>query len=952
MKENKSWFRKSDAVIAACFIPIIILIIIFIQREIFPFGDNSYLRTDMYHQYAPFFSEFQYKLQNGKSLLYSWDVGLGVNFSAIYAYYLASPLNWFLIFVPKANVIEFMDYGIVLKTGLAGLCMAIYLNKHAKNSNFGTAFFAIFYALSGYMAAYNWNVMWLDCIAIFPIIVLGLEKLVEEKKGVLYCIMLAVAILSNYYISIMICIFMCIYMVMLLIFHAKSFGDVIGTLARFALYSLVAGAIAAVVYVPHLIALSATASAETSFPKTITSYFSIADVFARHMVNVDVEQGLDHWPNIYCGVAVMMLSILFAFNKKIELKKRIVYLVVIVLLLASFSLNALAYVWHGFHYPNSLPARQSFIYIFLMLYISFKALDEIEASPDWIIGIATAVVIVFIFLCQKFVTDDAFSWDTFYVSAIFVAVYGLLTYLYRAEKINVNAATFITLAVVAIESAVNMTSTSFVTINRSDYVSDNAAIRASVKFVHDSDEDIYRFDKTVNRAKDDGAWLNYESASLFSSTAHSALTAFYKDLGLEASTNAYSMVGATPLVRSLLDVRYTMSVGENYEPDKEHVATSENIYTYKNKYTLPLGYAVNSSIETGWDYQQNSPIDVQNALSVYVGAPSVLNRVEGFMQDGDYSFTVPEDGVYYAYSENMETDKIKISKGAWSKSFDNVKRGYLIELGMLYKNDIVDIHAQDGTDLAVHAYRFDYDALGALVDKLADEPLVIDHWSDTKISAHIDMNNSGILMTTIPYDKSWKIIVDGAERSARGLFEDAFLGIDLDAGYHDIEFSYMPEGLEMSKWISFGALIVLVILILWSLRSHFFKKAEEETVKPEEKAAEPEAEIVSEEAIDSEAVDGEQEAADANVVPEELNMEIVNAEADEISDVTQADRIEYFDPKENKEADNTLDDFIIEEIIEPEEIDTGDMIIAIDDVEMPFKKFENTLPGRSRKKKK
>ena len=85
------------------------MIIIFIQRGIFPFGEESFLRTDMYHQYAPFFSEFQHKLRTGGSLLYSWDVGMGVNFAALYAYYLASPLNWLVILLcPKKLIIEFM----------------------------------------------------------------------------------------------------------------------------------------------------------------------------------------------------------------------------------------------------------------------------------------------------------------------------------------------------------------------------------------------------------------------------------------------------------------------------------------------------------------------------------------------------------------------------------------------------------------------------------------------------------------------------------------------------------------------------------------------------------------------------------------------------------------------------------------------------------------------------
>ena len=172
-------------------IPVFIMILIFIQRGIFPFGDESFLRTDMYHQYAPFFSEFRYKLSSGGSLLYSWNLGMGINFSALYAYYLASPLNWLIIFCPQAYVIEFMTYMIVVKIGLSGLSFTYYLSKKG-NEKTGIIFFGIFYALSGYIAAYSWNIMWLDCIILFPIVCLGIEKLVKTGNGFLYAFSLGI----------------------------------------------------------------------------------------------------------------------------------------------------------------------------------------------------------------------------------------------------------------------------------------------------------------------------------------------------------------------------------------------------------------------------------------------------------------------------------------------------------------------------------------------------------------------------------------------------------------------------------------------------------------------------------------------------------------------------------------------------------------------------------------
>ncbi|MFR3283312.1 MAG: YfhO family protein [Clostridium fessum] len=59
------------------------------------------------------------------------------------------------------------------------------------------------------------------------------------------------------------------------------------------------------------------------------------------------------------------------------------YGVLLLFFYASFSFNVLNFIWHGFHYPNSLPCRQSFIYIALVLTMCFRAylyLDEISKA--------------------------------------------------------------------------------------------------------------------------------------------------------------------------------------------------------------------------------------------------------------------------------------------------------------------------------------------------------------------------------------------------------------------------------------------------------------------------------------------------------------------------------------------------------------------------------------------
>jgi len=814
--KNKTWFRRTDALIAAFIVPVLIMIIIYVERGIFPFGSRTYLRTDLYHQYAPFMSEFQYKLTHGGSLLYSWNVGMGVNFSALYAYYLASPLNWLVALAPKAYLIEFINIMIILKTGLAGLTMTYYLGKHSKNSTFAPAFFGIFYALSGYMAAYSWNIMWLDCIVLFPLICLGLEKLVYEKRGLLYAVTLGLSILSNYYISIMICIFMVVYFIALSILKGRQgFGSFMGSFGIFAGFSLLAGGIAMAVVCPEIFALQYTASEDMTLPQTVNEYFSIVEELARHMMGVATEQTLDHWPNIYCGVAIFPLVLLFIANTKISLKEKIVYSVLAVLFLASFSLNILSFVWHGLHYPNSLPARQSFIYIWLILFMSFKAVDELEGVNTKGIAIATLASVAFIFLCQAVVKDDAFTWSVWYLSLGFVAVYCLILFLFRTGKMGINLATFLLLAICAIEAAVNMTTTGISTTSREAYLKNNDSTMAVVDYVKD-DRDFYRFEMNDRNAKDDGAWLNFHTVSLFSSMAHEDISDLYKHLGCVASTNAYCIEGSTPLVDALFDVKYAIYQGYNNDPHADIVCECDETRLYKNEYCLPLGFMIPDGLESKWVMEAGSPILVQNQLGTALGAGKVLEQVDGFSEGSAYTFTVPEDGRYYAYSENSKTDEIKVKIGDTEKTYEKVNRGYLIELGWLEKNTIVYLEAADESSTMVHAFRFNYDALGRIMDELGKSPMQVNTYDDTHIYSGVDVAEAGTLATTIPYDNGWTVKVDGIEVTP-GKFLGSFISLELTSGHHDIEFTYMPEGLKIGCIISAGSIIALLIIFIITL---------------------------------------------------------------------------------------------------------------------------------------
>ena len=91
MEEKIAAFLKKNWIWSALAfgIPFVVSVIICAAQGVYPFGQNCILHMDMYHQYCPFFMELQDKLTNGGSLLYSWNLGLGSDFVALFAYYLA-----------------------------------------------------------------------------------------------------------------------------------------------------------------------------------------------------------------------------------------------------------------------------------------------------------------------------------------------------------------------------------------------------------------------------------------------------------------------------------------------------------------------------------------------------------------------------------------------------------------------------------------------------------------------------------------------------------------------------------------------------------------------------------------------------------------------------------------------------------------------------------------------
>ncbi|MBR3646104.1 MAG: YfhO family protein, partial [Lachnospiraceae bacterium] len=656
------WFKDNLVYIAAFFLPVISMLIVYSLKDIYPFGDDMYLRSDNYHQYTPYLQILQDNFKNFEGFFYTWKIGAGMNFLAIIAYYLASPFNLILLFF-KGRVGDIVAFFIISKMGLSSLTTTYYLVKKHNKKTLVASLFGMAYALSAYFAAFNWNIMWLDCMFILPLIILGLERLVKEGKYLLYIISLGVAIFSNYYIGIMLCIFSVLYFIYL-IFTQEVSDDFkkphyyMVTTVKYGISSLIAGGLAAIVILPEYYNLLTTLSAKNEFPKEMDRYFSVFFMFFRSLMFVPVaDLKYPQSPNIYCSVVMFLLIPLYFLSKKINVKERIGKFVLIAAMLLSFNLNIPNYLWHGMHFPNSLPCRESFIYIFLIVTTGYEAAIHIKDFTDRQIGSVFAGVVGFVLLLEetmRYVFTDTSSSNYFteltsgietnmfkiiYYSLAAITVYAFLIYIYKRKTELHGFIVYLLLLVSMTELTYNMKVTSIPnTVSRDGYYESNSAYYKLNDVAKDDakKEDVifFRSEEESDRTKNDGGLFNYQSMSTFSSVASANIQHFYKAIGLKTSFNAYSYVGHTPLTAALFSVKYEFtgaspSIPNNFDylaeeeytkaPIGQHEKETTNIppshlYLYKNKACLPLGFMIDSNTNQTWYTESGNPFDVQNSF--------------------------------------------------------------------------------------------------------------------------------------------------------------------------------------------------------------------------------------------------------------------------------------------------------------------------------------------------
>lgn len=825
---------KAFPYIVAFGLPFLICVIICIGNGVYPFGDNCILHIDMYHQYCPFFTEFLNKLQTGGSLQYSWNLGLGSDFVSLYAYYLASPLNFLILLCPKSHVIEFMTLLIILKISASGLTFFLYIRHHYKligkdgrmhkNQMIPALVFSTAYALSGFVAAYSWDIMWMDCIALFPLIMIGLERLVQEKKAGLYYITLALCIFCNYYISIMICIFLVFAFALLFFSQKKGKG---GAILRFGWYSLLAGASSAILLLPEIAVLSVSGSAEGGFPKTAEFYFNILAELGRGAAVTSVYTGNDHWPNLYAGAFSLFLVWIYVLNRRISWKEKVPRIAMLVFFLVSFAENQLDYIWHGMHFPQALPGRQSFLYSFVLLSMGFAAVRKRKGTRIWHIAVAAIVSMALLLVAGWYGDETVTEPVSLLITALFICVYAVafvLTKITGKKKRQVftEFAVFVAVA----ELAINMAATGFGTTSRVAYTEKQSDYEKLLEMAKEDNEEtgsgFYRVEDTGRKTKNDDSLYGYASATIFSSLMNLDVSHLFQSLFMEGGKNFYCYNGATPLSSSLFSVKYMLSDNALEEsPYRTLVGGSGKSFLYRNNFSLPLGFVMDEQAIADWNVSTADRMASLNSFASALGAEGQMLYPATYVTDanaGDTTIDIAEDGYYYADYESCTSDTLTVNRSdGWTKQYSKTSHRYLIELGECKAGDEIHILNSNMESIEFEVYQLNEKVVQQAFDALNAQTMQLTDMTDCKIEGKIRVQNAGRLVLSVPADEGWTLYVDGKETEIEPL-ADALVGVHLEKGSHTIKLCYTTPGVKEGAGFSLGAVVLFMISAYVSTR--------------------------------------------------------------------------------------------------------------------------------------
>ncbi len=753
-KETRfSRFLNKYIYIALAFIcSSVLMTIVYYCFDVIPFGNKTILRMDLFHQYGPLFGELYDRITSLKSFLYSTTSGGGSSFLGNYFNYMSSPISFIILIFGRTNIPEAIGAMVFIKNALSSSAMAYYLKKTFNKNDFSISAFGIMYSFCGFFIAYYWNIMWIDAMYLLPLVALGIQKIINERKAKLYTVSLAITFFANYYMAYMVCIFSVFlflvyyfsnYSIKSFIKEPSTYVDKKGvtqysafdcirysrflrTGAVFGVCSVLAAALVAFALIPTYIILKSCSATSGVMPEELTSYDIVFNFLANHLASVTPtirSSGDMVMPNVYSGMLTLVLMPLYFFCKKINIKDKIATTLFLALFFFIFNFNVPNYIIHAFHFPNDLPFRFSFVYSFFIIVTAYKVLLNIKSFTGKEILASAFGIVAFIILVEAWGQDNVTE-NSVLISIVFAVIYSAVLWLMKNPKYYQPTVSLLLMCCVFAEAAIANTDNFEITQEKPNFVNGYNEFR-ELKNILDEKEhgDNYRMELTNLNTLMDNCWFGYNGISMFSSMAYERFANVQDDLGIKSNyINSYVYNPNTPVYNAMMSLRYIvdnndLSMNNQYY---KYIDSVDKFKAYENKYCLPLAYCVNSSVKDWrasldtdpfvsqskyWEYATGVS-DVFMPVEISDYALFGLNEEDCSIEGTNFTYSkndsseggesiqanyvIPESGNIYTYVDSTSVENATVSYEGFSTTQD-LSEPYILDLGYHEANDVITV---------------------------------------------------------------------------------------------------------------------------------------------------------------------------------------------------------------------------------------------------------------------
>lgn len=844
---NATFFKKKESTdykiySVSFFIALAFMMLLFRIFQYAPFGNNTLACMDARWQYLDFFAYLKDVVQGKNSILYSLTNTLGGTGLGVFSYYLASPLNFIVIFFEKKELHSFFDLLVALKIALAAAFMAFFLGNRFKLHAHILICLSLAYAFSQYNIAQSSNVMWLDGVYLLPLILLGVYRCMHEDRISLLSVTVALSILFNWYTAGINCIFSVIWFCIEFFLNQNSLSIKV-FLKKFFRYSyamLTGVLLSSILFLPSVALLREGAGSGFDWNLFNFSFkgniLSVIKNFAVGSISKPGEVSL------YCGSVALIGALCICGKQNLEKKQRNVLVALLIITVLLFYWQPLIFTFSLFKSVGSYWFRYSYIGIFALIFIAAFFYQTAEGSIFFSKKSRFFLsFFVCIFVLLNLILPNNNKQLIYHVAATVFFLGIFFMFLSNAANASeANHTKWLSIALVLLtlfELGINtkLLMDRYHSNDIEKFKNYEINTEAQIEGIKNLDKGYYRISQTSARNKypngltasyNEPIAFNYPSISSYTSCPNYRQMKFLEHLGYRAENNHKITIVNTSIIGadSLLGVKYIISSypirGLEAVNQFKKVGTKK---VFLNRFSFPLVFVVNGKIKDNCnnnDFEKLNPFEYQNRLfTILCGSEANIykpikysRRVQG--KDVEYTVSVPQ-GNYSLYGnlpwrKNLDAVVYKNKRKLTSYSRWLSPSVFYIPFDQKERTVNIKLKTQNGIDIKDEQfYALDLDLLKHVSSVVSSRQVADLRIDRSNISCTADGKEGDNLFLSVPYHKGWTVTINGKVVLPE-LLGDCLMILPLEKGANRIQMHYRVPHIIEGCFLTICGLICLL----------------------------------------------------------------------------------------------------------------------------------------------